>query len=294
MKPPPFDYYAPAGLAEATRLLADLDGAKVLAGGQSLMPMLNLRLARPDALVDINNVAGLTSVDWGARAGHVRVGAMVRQRAAERDSELTTRFPLLGEALGNVGHFQTRNRGTVGGSIAHLDPAAELVAVASATDATVILESVRGTREVPFRDFPLGPMMPDIEPDEILVGVDFALWAPGHGYAFLEFARRHGDFAIVAVAVLVELDHDGLVARSSVAVLGLEQVVTRAHDVEQAILGQALDSETVVRAVAALGEPDDADRERPDEAYRRRLAHHLTRQALLLAGERATSGTSET
>lgn len=292
MKPPPFDYHDPRTVAETVALLSELDNAKVLAGGQSLMPMLNLRLAYPDHLVDINRVAELEHIDWnGARDGErddtLRIGATVRQRAAELDPRIAARLPLLTEALGHVGHFQTRNRGTVCGSIAHLDPASELAAVASATDATVLLRSARGTRTVAFADYPLGILTPDIEPDELLVAVDFPVWPAGHGYAFEEFARRHGDFAIVAVAALLELGPDQQVRRCALCLLGLGPVPVRATEAERQLAGQRPTPASVDLAVEALAAlPVSGDQHTP-AGYRRDLARTLSRRALRTAARRA-------
>jgi carbon-monoxide dehydrogenase medium subunit len=296
MKPPPFDYHDPRSVGETVALLAELDNAKVLAGGQSLMPMLNLRLAYPDHLVDINRVTELDRIDWDSdqhgkhnsdRDATLRIGATVRQRTAELDPRIAARLPLLTEALGHVGHFQTRNRGTVCGSIAHLDPASEMAAVASATDATVLLRSARGTRTVAFAEYPLGILTPDIEPDELLVAVDFPVWPPGHGYAFEEFARRHGDFAIVAVAALLELDPDRQVRRCALCLLGLGPVPVRATEAELQLAGQRPTMATVDLAVEALAAlPVSGDQHAPAE-YRRHLARTLTRRALCTAARRA-------
>ena len=203
MKPAPFRYYTPGTIDEVIGLLDTLEDARVLAGGQSLMPMLNLRLVQPAHIIDINRVAGLSYI---RREGEVlEVGAMTRQRDIEFSDVVKDAFPLMHEAIQQVGHRQTRNRGTLGGSLCQLDPSAELVAVAAAVDATVLVASQAGTREIPFADFPLGLMSPAIESNELVTAVRFPLWRRGHGFAFEEFARRHGDFALASAAVLLEM-----------------------------------------------------------------------------------------
>ena len=195
MKPPPFSYYDPRTVTEAVALLSRLDNAKLLAGGQSLMPMLNMRFVQPDHVIDLNRVEGLSHIQLGGET--LAVGAMTRQCDLEFHDGVRARCPLLHEALLQVGHRQTRNRGTLGGSLCHLDPAAELVTVAAALDAIVEVAGPRGAREIAFAEFPVAFMTPAIELDEIVTAVRFPLWAEGHGSAFVEFARRHGDFAIV-------------------------------------------------------------------------------------------------
>src|SRR3954469_25527043 len=205
MKPPPFSYHDPRSVADAVGLLSRLENAKLLAGGQSLMPMLNMRYVLPDHIIDLNKIEALSYLRESN--GVLEVGAMTRQRDLEFSDVVKARFPLIHEAILNVGHRQTRNRGTVGGSLCHLDPSAELVTVAAAVDAIVLVASKAGTREIPFADFPLGGMSPAIESNELVTAVRFPLWKRGHGFAFEEFARRHGDFAIASAAVLLEIEH---------------------------------------------------------------------------------------
>ena len=194
MKPPPFRYHDPDDLAEALDLVATLDNAKLLAGGQSLMPMLNLRLAFPDDVVDLNRIESLSHVS--ETAAGISIGAMTRQRELERSDLLVRACPVMHEALAQVGHRQTRNRGTIGGSLCHLDPSAELPVVAAALDATIRVSRRGGSRSLPMSEFPAFYMTPAIEPDEIVTVIDFEPWPEGHGYAFVEFARRPGDFAV--------------------------------------------------------------------------------------------------
>ena len=204
MKPPPFRYHDPRTVGEAVGLLGRLENAKLLAGGQSLMPMLNMRFVLPDHIIDLNRVEGLSYIR--ERDGALEIGAMTRQRDLEFSDAVRARFPIMHEALQQVGHRQTRNRGTIGGSLCHLDPAAELVSLATGYDATVTIAGPNGERELPFAEFPVAYMTPAIEPNEIVVAVRFPRWAPRHSYAFIEFSRRHGDFAITSAAALIEAD----------------------------------------------------------------------------------------
>ncbi|MFZ0609928.1 MAG: FAD binding domain-containing protein, partial [Xanthobacteraceae bacterium] len=209
MKPAPFDYHAPRQLKEAAALLASLPNAKILAGGQSLVPMMNFRYLIVDHLIDLGHVEDLRGV--AAIDGQLRMGAMTRQRDLESSPEIARHCPLLTEALRHVGHRQTRNRGTIGGSLAHADPAAELPAVCAAYDAVLHLASIRGLRAVPFRDFPVGYMATALEPDEMIAAIELPIWRRGHGHGFHEFARRHGDFALAGAAALLDIGAGGVV-----------------------------------------------------------------------------------
>ena len=200
MKPPPFSYHDPKTVSEVVGLLSSLDNAKLLAGGQSLMPMLNFRYVQPDHIIDLNRVEGLAYIR--ETADGMEVGAMTRQRDLEFSDLVEKRFPLMHEAIACIGHRQTRNRGTIGGSLCHLDPSAELVSCAMTLDATVIAVGPNGPRDIAFKDFPVGYLTSAIEPTELLTAIWFTAWPAGHGYAFREFARRHGDFAIVACAAV--------------------------------------------------------------------------------------------
>src|SRR3982751_5396608 len=218
MKPPPFHYHDPKTVSEAVGLLAQLENAKLLAGGQSLMPMLNFRFVQPDHIVDLNLVEGLSYIREVDDA--LEIGAMTRQRDLEFSDAVRERWPIMHEALLQVGHRQTRNRGTIGGSLCHLDPAAELVSVCAAHDATVTVAGPNGTREIAFADFPAGYLTPAIELNEIVTEVRIPLWPAGHKSAFIEFARRHGDFAIVSAAAMLQIE-GGKISRASVAVGGV-------------------------------------------------------------------------
>src|SRR3954470_17003973 len=196
MKPPPFHYHDPKTVSEAVGLLAQLENAKLLAGGQSLMPMLNFRFVQPDHIIDLNLVEGLSYIREVDDA--LEIGAMTRQRDWEFSDAVRERWPIMHEALLQVGHRQTRNRGTIGGSLCHLDTADELVTLATAYDATVTVVGPNGQREIAFADFPAAYMAPSIELNELVTAVRFPCWSPNHSYAFIEFSRRHGDFAITS------------------------------------------------------------------------------------------------
>ena len=285
MKPPPFRYHEPREIGEACELLASLENAKVLAGGQSLMPMLNMRFVFPDHVVDLNRIPDLSFIHEAH--GRIRIGAMTRQRALERCGLIRERCPVMSEALPLIGHRQTRNRGTIGGSLCHLDPAAELPVVAMTLDATVHVRSVRGERAIPMPAFPAFYMTPSIEPDEIVTGIEFAPWPAGHGHAFVEFARRHGDFAMAASAVLLEVSRDGTVSRAAVCVGGVGAGPLRCADVEAAVIGTRGGPDVFLRAAATCREIDAMDDVHATRAYRRHLAQVLTARALDTAYARA-------
>jgi carbon-monoxide dehydrogenase medium subunit len=277
MKPPPFRYHDPANVAEAVGLLASLDNAKLLAGGQSLMPMLNMRYVLPDHVIDLNKIEGLSFVR--EEGGALHIGAMTRQRDIEFSDAVRTHCPLMREAILQVGHRQTRNRGTLGGSLCHLDPSAELVSVAAAYDATVRVEGAKGAREIGFADFPAGYMMPAIAPDEIVVSVRFPHWARGHGYGFVEFARRHGDFAIVSAAALLE-EKDGKITRASLTLGGIGVAPIRMKDVERVLVGSGA-SDALFREAGEMCRGIDAVEDiHAPAAYRQHLAAVMARRAL--------------
>lgn len=278
MKPPPFSYYDPETVADVIGLLGSRENARLLAGGQSLMPMLNMRFVLPDHVIDLNRVEGLSYLREAG--GALEVGAMTRQRDIEFDDVVRTRCPLMHEAILHVGHRQTRNRGTLGGSLCQLDPSAELVAVATALDATVSVTGPRGQREITFAEFPLAYMTSAIGPDELLTGVRFPLWAQGHGYAFVEFARRHGDFAIVSAAVLLEADGAGRITRASVTVGGLGPAPVRVREVEETLIGNVASAALIRDACESCRKLDAMEDVHAPASYRQHLAAVLTRRAL--------------
>ena len=288
MKPAPFSYHRPESVDDALAMLANLEDAKILAGGQSLMAMMNFRYLAPEHIIDINRIPELMEIR--EEGDGIRFGAMVRQRDVLDSLMVQARCPLLIEALENVGHIQTRNRGTVGGSLSHLDPSAEMPAVFSALDATLHVGSARGTRDIPIADWSLGYMMPNLEPDELLVGITAPCWPKDHGYAFLEMARRHGDFAMAGAGALMTLNRDGTIARVAVALTGVDTGPVRLHDAEIALIGQ-LPSEAVFAAAAKSAETvAGIDDVHASAAYRQRLAVVYARRALIKAHDRTLQG----
>lgn len=285
MKPPPFQYHDPKTVAEAVGLLGTLENAKLLAGGQSLMPMLNMRFVLPDHVIDLNRVEGLSYIKEAG--GALEVGAMTRQRDLEFSDLVKAKCPLLHQAIMHIGHRQTRNRGTIGGSLCHLDPAAELVSVATAMDATVTVAGPNGQREIAFKDFPVAFMTPSIELNEIVIAVRFPIWPAGHKSAFVEFSRRHGDFAIVSAAALLEIG-GGKITRASVTVGGASVAPVRVAEVEQAITGQAPSSDLFRKACESCRAIEATEDIHASAEYRQHLAAVLSRRAL----ERACGLTS--
>lgn len=273
MKPAPFEYHAPTDLGEAIRLLATLgEGARPLAGGQSLLPMLNLRLARPEALVDLNRISPLAY--HRLEGDTLVVGALCRQRDIERDVHVLRRCSAIADAVPLIGHVGIRNRGTVVGSLAHADPSAEWPLLAVLLDATIEVGSVEGRRSVPASAFFRGLFATDLRPGELVVEARFPLPAAGAGSAFIEVARRHGDFAIGAAAAVVTLGPDGKVADARLALGGFDSVPVRATADPSALAGQ-------IHPVDDIHAP---------ASYRRRLAATLARRALDLAEKRALEG----
>ncbi len=281
MKPPPFSYHDPRTVAEAVSLLSTLDNPKLLAGGQSLMPMLAMRFLLPDNVIDLGKIDGLAYIREAN--GALEIGGMTRQRDIEFSELIAAKHPLLREGILQVGHRQTRNRGTIGGSLCHLDPAAEQVLVCLASDATVTAVGTKGERAIAFRDFPLAYMTPNLEPDEMLTAIRIPLWPAGHGYSFLEFARRHGDFAVVSAACLLDVDTGGVIRRAAVALGGVAAVPLRMDAVEAQLVGQTA-SEGLFRAAAESCRAIDAVADvHATVAYRQHLAAVLTRRALVQA-----------
>jgi CO/xanthine dehydrogenase FAD-binding subunit len=286
MKPPRFDYLLPRTLDEAFGLLAQHgEEAKVLAGGQSLVPLLNFRLVRPTYLVDLNDVPGLDGIR--VDDGRLAIGAMTRQRAAETSSVVRERCPLLAEAMPQIGHVQIRNRGTIGGSLAHADPAGELPAVMAALDGELVLRSRRGERLLSAPEFFVGYLTTAAAPDELLVEARVPVTPARTGTAFLEVSRRHGDFALVGVAATLTLDAGGVCTACAVALTGVGPTPVVARDAARALVGVKPTADAyadVGRRVASALVPDSDLHASAD--YRKHLAGVLTRRALARAAER--------
>ena len=285
MKPAPFVYHDPRSLSEATDLLASLDNARVLAGGQSLMPMMNFRYAMPDHLIDLSKIGELAYLR--GEGDTLRIGAMTRQRDLEFSAEVGRRCPILHEALDHVGHRQTRNRGTIGGSLCHLDPSAELVNVTALLGGTLHAASKRGKRDIAFAEFAAAYMTTSLEPDELLAGITLPLPGRQYGYAFVEFARRHGDFAIVACSALIGLDRNGNITDAAIALSGLGHAPVRPVSIEHGLKGQKADVDAFKAAAAEAAKLDAAADAYVTAAYRRHLARVLTYRALKQAAARA-------
>jgi CO/xanthine dehydrogenase FAD-binding subunit len=284
VKPAPFAYEEPRSVEEAVGLLARYgDEAKVLAGGQSLIPLLNFRLARPERLVDVNRIDELSYIR--RREGALHIGALTRMATLERSQLVAVRWPLLVEAARLVGHPQIRSRGTVGGSVAHADPAAELPAALTALGATFHARSQRGPRTLAAEEFFVTHLTTALEPDELLVEITVPPLPPRAGAAVVEHARVHGDFALGGAAVLVVLAEDGTCARASIVLLAAAPTPLRVVAAEEALARTRLaDAELAEGAELAAGELDVSGSQR---AHRRALAAELTRRALAVASERA-------
>lgn len=295
MKPAPFEYHRPDSVEEAISLLASHGyDAKPLAGGQSLIPAMNFRLAQPAVLVDLNGVSelfGIEAID-GAEGEHIVIRAMTRQRQVERSAEVARITPLLAETLPFVAHPQIRNRGTLGGSIAHADPAAEVPAVMVALDAQFRVQGPNGTRVIPADEFFIGLFTTALEPDELLTHVEVAAPAPGSASAFEEISRRHGDFALAGVAAVLTLDDEGRCAGARISLLSVGDGPALAQRAAAALVGSDI-GEAAVRAAADAAASHDVDPPadiHASAAYRRRLVEVLVRRAVTRAADRARSG----
>jgi len=289
LKPPAFAYHDPRTLDRALELLADhaADG-KVLAGGQSLVPLLNFRLASPAHLIDLNRIGELFGIR--RRQGSLWVGAMTRQSMLERSTLVREGWPLLTEAVGQVAHAAVRNRGTVGGSVAHADPAAELPVALSALDAVFHARSPRGPRSLASSEFFVGHLTTALQPDELLVEIEVPTSPDRTGHCFAEFARRHGDFALGGAAALVTLGPDGVCTRTAIALLAAGPTPGRVPEAEGLLVGKRIVPEVAAavaeEAVAGIAPTGDIH---GSTDYRRHLIKALTRRAVMTAAARAAS-----
>jgi CO/xanthine dehydrogenase FAD-binding subunit len=281
MKPAPFEYFAPTDIAEALDLLGRYgDEAKILAGGQSLIPLMNMRLARPRVLVDVNRLSDLTHISRGAN-GALAIGALTRQRAIERASLIQTHNPLLAAVMPSIGHFQIRNRGTIGGSIVHADPAAELPAVCLALEAEFVLRSAVRQRTINAADFFLTYLTTAIEPIEMLVDIRFPPWKPQWRWGFQEVCRREGDFALVGAVAVLQMDDDAICQAARLTMFGVGGTPVRPQRAAELLSGQRLDGrmlDQMANVVAAELEPD-SDMHASAE-YRREVGGVVARRAV--------------
>lgn len=287
MKPAAFEYYDPTTVDEALALLGELgDEAKVLAGGQSLVPMMNFRLVRPAHLIDLNRIPELAYLR--REQGWLKIGAMTRQRTLEKSAEVAEGWPLLTEATRLIGHVQIRTRGTVGGSLAHADPAAEYPAAMAALEARFVLRSAQGERVLSPDEFFVTYLTTALEPGELLVEIQVPPLPPRTGWAFQEVSRRHGDFALVGAAALVTLDERDRIQQARVAFTGAAPTPVRAREVEASLVGQE-PSEAVFRA-ASLAASEVLEPESDIHAsaeYRKEVGAVMARRAWVQATERA-------
>jgi CO/xanthine dehydrogenase FAD-binding subunit len=279
MKLPAFEYACPTTLAEAVQLLASNEEAKALAGGQSLVPMLAFRLLHPALLVDLRKLADLRGIRTTENG--VALGAMVRWREIEDDARLASAQPLLRAAIAHVAHYQIRNRGTVGGSLAHADPAAELPGVALTCDAEIAVTGKAGARVIKAADFFTGALTTALAADEIIVELRLPPWPKTRRWGFQEFARRRGDFALAAASVFYDEDARGRATNAHVGVIGVADRPLRLAGVEAVLNGQTIDAATIAKAeattAAAVDPPDDIH---AGAAYRRALAGTMVERAL--------------
>lgn len=287
MKPPRFQLHRPQTLDSALELLATLEDGRPIAGGQSLMPMLNFRLAQPEHLVDLGGIADLAYIR--EEGGEIRIGAMTAQRSIEFSDTVHRHLPLVASAILSVGHRQTRNRGTIGGSLCHLDPSAELPLMAATFGATIVVAGAGGVRDLSMADFALDPLTPAIEPGEIVTEIRFSPWPAGHGWGFAEYARRRGDFAIVAAAAMLHLDGDGHIERAALTLGGVAPVPTRIGAAEAELLGERPSEALFARVSRHCAEIEPLEDPVASGWYRRKLAVSHARRVL----QEAWAGTRE-
>jgi CO/xanthine dehydrogenase FAD-binding subunit len=287
MKPAPFKYVAATSLDQALSLKAQYgDEARFLAGGQSLIPAMNFRLARPAVLIDINGLTELAGVDR-SKGGEIHVGALMRYRALERDRDFLKTCPLFADALPHIAHPQIRNRGTIGGNLSHADPASELPAVATAMGARIRLRSLRGERELAASEFFLGLLTTDMAPDEMLVQITLPAAKPRSGSAFMEVARRRGDFALAGVAAILTQDQSGRCADLRLALCGVGETPVDVSSAGYALIGHP-STDDAIDAVAAKVQKmiDPSGNVHASADYQRHIAGVLTKRAIKAADQR--------
>jgi CO/xanthine dehydrogenase FAD-binding subunit len=281
MKPAKFDYFAPASLEEALELLGQHGpDAKVLAGGQSLMPMMNLRLVRPAVVVDVNRIDGLSGIS--AADGTITVGALTRQRDLGRSDVIRGAFPAMTEAISHIGHFQIRNRGTVGGSLAHADPAAEIPALCTALDAEFVAADSSGAQSVAAADFAIGPLTTSLEPEQLLTQVRLPLLqGDGWHWGFREVSRRDGDFALVGAIAMLRLDSDDVCREARITMFAVGDAPARIPAAEESLVGRVVDADARAEAAALVSDAVDPGSDIHASAeYRKEVSAVMARRAL--------------
>ena len=286
MKPAPFEYFVPTSVEEAVELLARHgDDAKVLAGGQSLVPMMNFRLAQPAVLIDINRIVELGYIREGDSS--IAIGAMTRQRVVETSPMVRDKCAILSEALANVGHQAIRNRGTMGGTLAHGDPAAEVATVLLTLGGSVTVAGPQGKRELSPEELLAGPYAAGISSDELIVEINFPILAANETHGFLEMSRRHGDFALVGVAAVLRMVEGNICERARVALCGVAPTPVRATEVENQLTGKRLDASTIQAAAELASRAVDCEDEyHASREYRTHLCQVYVRRTIQLALER--------
>ena len=286
MKLPHFDYQAPTSLAEAVALLAAGDGgARPLAGGQSFVPIMAFRLAEPSMLVDLRNIPGLDTIEVSDEG--VRIGAMVRWRDILDDARLTRALPLLPAAIDHVAHYQIRNRGTVGGSLAHADPAAEMPTIALTCDAVIEVIGSKGKRAIAAADLFAGPLMTSLEGDEIITSVLLPAWPAARRWGFQEFSRRRGDFALAGIAVFFDEDASGAICNAHIGAISVGDTPLRLRNAEAALNGRKIDEASLAEVAAiASAEVDPNGDIHASARYRKALVGTLLSRALSAAANR--------
>ena len=285
MKPAPFKYHDPKTLSELVELMSNLEDAKILAGGQSLMPMMNMRYVTPEDVIDIN---GVTELDFiRLENDHLTIGSMTRQKDILSNQEIFDTAPIFKEALNHVGHIQTRSRGTIGGSLCHLDPSAEIPALASLYDASLTVVNRQGSREIPIDEWVLAYMMPSISEEEILTSISIPVWKNPHGYAFIEFARRHGDFAVCGAGTLVEIDANDIISKVAIVVAGVDVKPLRLSTLESDLIGKKATKDTLEYACSSAKKIEAISDIYFSTQYRQRLAGTMVKRSLEVAIERA-------
>ena len=285
MKPAPFKYHDPKTLSELVELMSNLEDAKILAGGQSLMPMMNMRYVTPEDVIDINGVNELDFIKL--ENDHLTIGSMTRQKDILSNQKIFDKAPIIREALNHVGHIQTRSRGTIGGSLCHLDPSAEIPALASLYDASLTVVNREGSREIHIDEWVLAYMMPSISDEEILTSISIPVWKNPHGYAFIEFARRHGDFAVCGAGTLVEIDANDIISKVAIVVAGVDVKPLRLSTLETDLIGKKATKDTLEYACSSAKKIEAISDVYFSTQYRQRLAGTLIKRSLEVAIERA-------